>query len=127
MSHLRTIKSNKFLKSLGNSLCGSIGINSKEYGLEVKEKNIFNDLASVKFETPQIIEEEWVKRKIFSSFREFYIDKEFNVEMEETGEFTLKRTVTNPTNLEHFKEEYSAKIEISENLCRVCLTDMLHK
>jgi hypothetical protein len=82
-------------------------------------------IAQIEFDTSLIIQEDWIKRKTLEVISEFLLDVyQFNIQRND-DEFILHRVVTNPTNLEHSPEDYLLKLTISDDKCRIIITDLI--
>ncbi|MDO8622873.1 MAG: hypothetical protein Q7R52_01395 [archaeon] len=123
---IETIEDQHFIKSFWTYLYQNIGLSLKHSSHYLAPAYKGSGRAEITFDTPAIIEEDWMKRKtleVISGFLETY---NFNVQ-KNGEEFILHRVVTTPINLEHFTEEYAIEVKMSDNKCRIKITDIAKK
>ena len=123
----RTIENETFLRMLKKRLYESIGVNPNTSRFDVSPASISSNAATIElYDIPAIVEEKWIKNQIFSGLFNFYSECKFNVS-ENDENITLKRNNLNKESMTWEKEEYSVEITLSENSCRISLTDIIEK
>jgi len=123
----KVIEDQRFMDAFWTQLYKNLGLSNKYSQHYISLANKESRTAQIGFDVPQIIQEDWIKRRILKVIPDFLKEYKFNVQQKDRI-FVLDRLVTDPKDLEQqYIEEYSIDIKMSPDECRIIITDLASK